>query len=148
MADRARAPAQAHRRAPREPRDQPVRGRALDVAVRGEVLAAERRLLAPGGGDDVDLGRHRDALGGRHRRARQHLAAEVPERLERRLHRLVRQGEDRGERGGERRVVGTRGAEHGTQRVERLRAVAGVDRGERAMRGQQLADAGADAAGP
>ena len=63
-----------------------------------------------------------------------------PELLERVLALLVRRGEGERERLGEHRHVGVRGAQRRPQRVERLVALRGVDRGERAVGGEEVAD--------
>ncbi len=147
-ARRAGAAAHALRRAGGDARQQPAGGRPLGVAVVGEVLVAQELLTAVGRRDrPVDLGRPLLPLQ-RHRRARRGGAADLPELVERVVQRVAGRHEHQRERLREHVELGAGRAHRRAQGVERVVAVGGVDGGQRAVGGQDLADADARSAGP
>ena len=132
------APRAPQRPAQREPRQQPPRHRPLGVRVGGEVLLAQQLLLAPRGGRGREVGDGRLVAGRRHRDARQRLLGDLAELVER-VGRLVG-AEHGGERPRERVHLGPGRAQGGAQREVRLGARRRVDGGERALRGEHLAE--------
>ena len=136
---RHRAAGDALRRAPGESGQQSPGGRTLGVGVQREVALVQQLLLAPRGGHglDGDFGLRLGYLGG-DPEPRQRRALDRPELLERVVALLVGRGEGERERLGEHRHVGVRRAQRRPQRIERLLALRGVDRGERPVRREQV----------
>ena len=133
------APAEPRRTAARELGEQPPRGRALGVGQAPEVLVAQELLLAPRGrdGDEVDLHGPRRLVG--HADARERHLRALAHRLER-----VREldggcGEDRLEGGREDGEVRPRRAHRRLQREIGVLPRRRVDRRQRAVGGEQLA---------
>ena len=138
-------------RAPREPRRPPageLRNQQpsechLGVRVRGKVLVAQQLDVAPCGRDRTQvaaLRRRRRRSAGGEPGVRQRLLLDSAELVERGLADRPAAAVHRHEREIELREVTSGGAEHGSQREPRVLARGAVDRRERPVRVQQLAD--------